>query len=103
MPANSQSSTDNNIAKADLKLLLHYVKLIRYKEKWFATGREIAICDCKLLELDFRALNQHTLLLKTDYGMDTTAYTKDLIQIPSKFNDFSTQVYLSLLKDKYAN
>jgi len=103
MLANSQSNTDNDIVKAAIKSLLYHVNQVQSKEKHYAATGVIPVDKCALLESSFAAVNYYALLLKTNYGIDTTMCTEDLVPVPSKFNKFSTQAYLSLLKDKYAN
>jgi len=103
MPANNQSNTDNNIAEAVLKSILYYVEQIQYVEKLLATENKITKRNYEALKAHFGSITYHTMRLKTKYNIDTDKYTKCLTQIPNKFNEFSTQAYLSLLKDKYAN
>ena len=107
MPANNQSNTDNNIAEAAINTSLHYIKhytkQAQYVEKLLATENKITKRNYEALKAHFGSITYHTMRLKTKYNIDTDKYTKCLTQIPNKFNEFSTQAYLSLLKDKYAN
>ncbi len=106
MPANSQSSIDNAIAEAAINTSLyyikHYVKQIQYIEKLLVIENKITKHNNEALKAHFDSVTYYAMRLKTEYSIDTIKYTKHLTQIPSKFNEFSTQAYISLLKDKYA-